>query len=311
MADTILVTGARGFVGRALCEALRRTGRPFVGVARSLRDRPPCHPEHLIEADIERVDWRPLLAGIGVVVHLAGRSGDNVGVDRYMAANRDTTRRLAEACVAAGVRRVVFVSSIKVCGETSRVPLGPDAPAQPADAYAHSKAAAEQALREVLQGSDVEGVVLRPPLIYGPGTHGNFSLLVNAVARGWPLPLAGVSNRRSLLYVGNAVSALEASVSAPGLGSHAWPLADDESVSTPELVRRIARALGVRPRLFRVPNSVLRAMASLMRRPGTATRLVDSLEVDAAPFRARTGWSPLYSLDDAIAASVRPRSGAP
>jgi UDP-glucose 4-epimerase len=204
------------------------------------------------------------------------------------------------------VRRIVFASSVKVCGEATRPgrPFGADDIAAPQDAYARSKAEAESVLRALCGESGVEVVILRLPLTYGPGVRGNFLALLQAVARERRLPLAGIDNRRTLLYQGNAVSAIETALRAPALAGTTLPVADAQTVSTPELVRKLAAALRVRARMFRMPAAALRGVSSLVGRRADVQRLLDSLEIDSSRFRELAQWSAPYSLDQGLAATA-------
>jgi nucleoside-diphosphate-sugar epimerase len=306
----IVVTGAGGFIGRALCARLKRTGVAYVGAVRTLDPR-FADPEFVALGDFAAADWDGVLAGADAVVHLAGRAHVPLGAASdaatlYVLGNVHVTRRLAEAAARAHVRRIVFASSAKVYGETTRPgrPFGPDDIAAPQDPYARSKAEAESVLRAVCSEHGVEAVILRMPLTYGPGVRGNFLALLEAVARERRLPLAGIDNRRSLLYQGNAVSAIEAALRAPALAGTTLPVADAQSVSTPELVRKLAAALRVRARIFRVPAAALRGMSSLVGRRADLQRLLGSLEVDSSRFRELARWSPPYSLDEGLAATA-------
>jgi len=307
----VLVTGAGGFIGRALCAQLEQVGVAHVGAVRAVEQGAPGDGSLIALGDFAAADWDAALADVDAVVHLAGRAhvmheGDMQSATPYVVANVHVTRRLAEAAVRAGVRRIVFASSVKVYGEATR-PGQPfrfdDAPA-PQDAYARSKADAERALREICGESGVEAVILRLPLCYGPGVRGNFLALLEAVAAERRLPLGGIDNRRSLLYLGNAVSAIEASLHAPALAGQTLPVADAESVSTSELIERLARALTVHARSFRVPGVALLGMSSLAGRRAEVSRLVGSLVVDTTRFRELAHWSPPHSLDEGLAATA-------
>jgi UDP-N-acetyl-alpha-D-quinovosamine dehydrogenase len=307
----VVVTGARGFIGRALAARLQRIGVAHVGAVRALE--PDAAPDATLVAlgDFAAADWDGVLAGTDAIVHLAGRahvpsSAASDAVTPYVIANVHVTRRLAEAAARAHVRRIVFASSVKVYGESTQPgrPFGPDDIAAPKDPYARSKAEAESVLRAICGENGVEAVILRLPLTYGPGVRGNFLALLEAVASERRLPLAGVDNRRSLLYQGNAVSAIEAALRAPALAGSTLPVADAEVVSTSELVEKLARALRVRVRSFRVPASALRGVSSLVGRRADVQRLLGSLEVDSARFRELAQWSPPYSLDEGLAAAA-------
>jgi nucleoside-diphosphate-sugar epimerase len=306
----ILVTGAGGFIGRALCERFVQTGVRHVAAVRTLAPEDAKRPGYVALGDFAAADWGDVLAGVEAIVHLAGRAhmsgSDAAAATPYVVANIHVTRRLVDAAARAGVRRIVFASTVKVYGDASAPgrPFRAGDPAAPRDAYAHSKAEAENVLRELSHARGVEAIVLRLPLTYGPGVKGNFLTLLASVAAERRLPLAGIVNRRSLLYVGNAVSAFEAALAAAGLSGEALPIADAETVSTPELVVRLARALSVEPHLFAVPAPFLRGAATMVGRGADAARLLDSLEVDALRFSALTGWTPPYSLDHGLGATA-------
>jgi nucleoside-diphosphate-sugar epimerase len=307
----VLVTGAAGFIGRALCARLRREGVAYAAAVRAADPGASADAAIVALGDFAAADWDRPLAGADTVVHLAGRAhvpgaSATENVTRYVVDNVHVTRRLAEAAARAGVRRIVLASSVKVYGESSppRHAFGPEDIAAPQDAYARSKAEAENVLRAICAERGIETIVLRFPLCYGPGVRGNFLALLEAVAMQRRLPLAGVDNRRSLLYLGNAVSAIEAALRAPALAGETLPVADAEVVSTSELIRRLARALQVRPRSFRVPAFALRGMSSLLGRPSDALRVLGSLEVDSTRFRELAGWSPPHTLDEGLAVTA-------
>ena len=310
-AGKVLVTGADGFIGRALCTRLAAAGADYVAAVRVVAPDGSPPDAQVAVGDFAAADWRPVLQGVGAIVHLAGRAhvSSRRAADAttpFIVANVHVTRRLAGAAAQAGVRRIVFASSVKVYGETSQPgrPFRAGDAAAPQDAYARSKAEAENALAEISREQGIEAIVLRLPLTYGPGVKGNFFTLLEAVASARRLPLAGIGNRRSLLYVGNAVSAIETALVGPALPGEALPVADTEVVSIAELATRLARALRVQPRLFHVPATFLRGTAALLGRGSEVRRLLDSLEVDASRFRELTGWSPPTSLDEGLAATA-------
>ena len=306
----VLVTGAGGFIGRALCSQFASTGVAHVGAVRAITPNDAKRDGYVALGDFAAVDWHDVLQGADAIVHLAGRA-HALGRDAneptpYIVANVHVTRRLAEAAARSSVRRIVFASSVKVYGEASkpgRAFRAGDA-AAPQDAYAKSKAEAERVLREICGAHGIDAVVLRFPLTYGPGVKGNFFALLEAVAEERRLPLAGIVNRRSLLYLGNAVSAIEAALVTPALPAEALPVADAKSVATPELVTKIALALRLQSRLYHLPRPLMRAGAALFGRRTAADRLLDSLEVDASRFRDLTGWTPAYSIDEGLAATA-------
>jgi len=311
----IVITGADGFVGSALVAHCVATGRPFVAVVR----KPPAegtanaHVNATQIADLATASDSALdgiVAGTVAIVHLAGRAHvmaesapDPAAL--YHAANVVALERMAAAAVRGGVRRLVLASTIKVHGE-STVPGRPfraEDALVPNDAYARSKVEAEQRLAAIAKGTSLDTVVLRLPLVYGPRVKGNFLTLLDAVARSAPLPFGKIANRRDLLYVGNLVQAIVALVDAPGTVGGAWLAADGEAVSTAELVRRIASALEVPPRVLNVPKPLVVLAARATGRGAMIARTVESLEVDASPLANRIG-PPFFTLDRGLAATA-------
>lgn len=309
----VLLTGATGFVGRALFEHMSDgdTFRPRL-VARSGLDGAnwvkATDVFHVSDMD-GTTNWHAALVDCQSVVHLAARvhvmhdkASDPLAL--YRATNTDATLNLARQAAQAGVKRFVFVSSIKVNGEGRDAPYREtDAPA-PEDAYAISKWEAEQGLWQIARDTGLEVVVLRPPLVYGPGVKANFRRLLDTVARGWPLPLGAIENRRSLLYLGNFVDAIRVCLEHPAAAGQTFLLDDGEPVSTPELVRAIARAMGRPVRLLPVPVGVLAFGGALLGRRAAVARLTGSLHVDSSAIRARLGWAPPYSMEAGLAATV-------
>lgn len=301
-----LVTGATGFVGTALCVRLAASGYEVVPAVRSKSGLP--HEVVVGNLDVS-TDWRPALAGCDAVVHLAARvhvmndtAQDPLAL--YRETNTEATLNLARQAAQAGVRRFVFISTIKVNGEGRDAPYREtDAPA-PQDTYAISKWEAEQGLRRIAQDTGLEVVVLRPPLVYGPGVKANFQHLLRTVARGWPLPLGAIRNRRSLLYLGNFVDAIRVCVEHPDAAGQTFLLDDGQAVSTPELVRAVARAMGRPARLLPVPVGVLGFMGTLLGKRAAVVRLTGSLHVDSSAIRSRLGWEPPYSMEAGLTATV-------
>ena len=251
------------------------------------------------------------LEGASAVVHLAGRAhgvgeSDAKATVAHASANADATARLAAAAVDAGALRFVFASTVKVYGEATPPghPWRADDPLAPQDAYARSKVEAERLLAAACAGAAMTPVVLRLPLVYGPGVRANFLALLDAVARRAPLPLRSIANRRDLCYVGNVAYAIAALLDCAPPPAGAWLVSDGEAVSTPDLVRRIAAALGVAPRLLPCPVTLLAVAGRLTGRGAQIQRLVRSLEVDASPLTRLIGPLP-YTLDQGLAETVR------
>jgi len=304
----VLITGAGGFIGRAMRRRLGESGIAHIAAVRTLSPEEGDASDCVALGDFAAAEWTQALAGVDAVVHLAGLAHVPLAGDAtpYLIANVHVTRRLIDAAVRAGVRRVVFASTVKVYGETTARgrPFRAGDPARPHDDYARSKAEAERVLWERCRDAGTEAVVLRLPLTYGPGVKGNFLKLMEAIAAGRRLPFARAANRRSLLYVGNAVAAIEAALSAPALAGETLPVADHPSVSTSELIGRVAHALGVPARLYHAPASLLRIGATLSGRRRAAKQLLGSLEVDAERFGELAHWTPSSTLDQGLSATA-------
>lgn len=315
--SVVVVTGASGFVGTALCAHFRDRGRALIAATR--QDVPGQWSETRAIGDIAQAsdaELDALLGGVTAVVHLAGRAhvmNETVSDPEaaYRLVNVETTARLARAAARSGVSRFVLASTVKVNGESTRggQPFRPSDAPDPQDAYARSKLAAERALLEAAQRSSMAPVVLRLPLLYGPGVKGNFARLVHAVVAGRLLPVGAIRNRRNLLYVGNLVGAVDAALDAVTPPSGVHFVADGEAVSTPELVRAIALARQVQPRIVSVPVPLLRLVGAALGKGSAVARLVESLEVDASSFRDATGWAPRWSLTAALAQTAAAMPG--
>lgn len=300
----VLVTGANGFVGKALCPYLASLGHDVVPAVR--RPSGVCN-ERIISDD---ASLKAALEGCDSVVHLAARTHvmrehetDPLAVFRIN--NVDPTLELATRAVEVGVRRFVFISTVKVNGEgtVSGYSFKPDDPASPKDPYAISKWEAEQRLFEVANKTGIEVVIVRPPLVYGPGVKGNFASLIKLVRKGVPLPLGALRNRRSLISLDNLLSFtalcvdIDRSSNAKG---QIFLVSDSEDVSTTELLQRVAKAYGHKIRLFPVPIGLMRLVAQCTRRSLLAERLLGSLVVDDSKAREMLGWYPPSDMDDQL-----------
>lgn len=306
----VLVTGATGFVGRALVPRLCAAGWTVRAALRRPDAPLPAGIEAAVVGDLDGpVQWAAALDGVEHVVHLAarvhvmGERGPDV-LERYRRANAEATRRLTEAAAAAGVRRLLFMSSVKAAGEGGGgVPLDESRVSAPSDPYGISKLEAEAAVREAA-GSALEWTALRPPLVYGPGVGANFRKLMELVRRGLPLPLGLVRNRRSLVYVGNLADAVVHCLGHPGAADRCFFVQDGEPLAVPDLIRRLATLMNRPARLIPVPVPALRLAARLAGAGPAFDRLCGSLEVDDSALRRATGWTPPFGSDQGLRATV-------
>jgi nucleoside-diphosphate-sugar epimerase len=300
----VLITGASGFIGQALCRALgdrKQRVRAVVrreGACGTLQAVHSGLEEVVIEDFLRPINWGPLLQGVNYVVHLAARVHFAGRVahasESFRAVNVTTTEHLARAATEAGVRRMVFLSSVKVNGEqTSVAPFRESDTPAPEDAYACSKWEAERALALVVQETGLSVTVLRPPLVYGPGVKANFLALIRLVASGVPLPLASIGNRRSLIYVGNLVDAIIRAIETSHTGIRTYLASDGVPISTPALCRKLAASMDCASRLFPFPPSLLELVPPLR-------KLTRSLEIDDSMIRRDLTWTPPFTLDEAI-----------
>jgi len=269
----------------------------------------PGSSEQSVVGDIgASTDWQAALEGVDFVVHAAARAHrvndpiENAG--QYTATNAEGTACLATAAARSGARRLLFLSSVKVNGEESnRAYTAHDEP-EPQGAYAQSKWLAEQRLNEIAARTGMETVIVRPPLVYGPGVRANFLRLMRWVAAGYPLPLGSVVNRRSLVSVWNLCDLLVHALEVPAAANATWLVSDGDDLSTPDLVRRIASAMHRPARLFPVPESVLRTLGKLTGQQAAVSRLCGSLRVDIEPTRTVLGWSPITSVEEGLSRTV-------
>ena len=283
----------------------------------AVRDRTACcgvRARCLAVGDVSRdTAWQEALDGVDVVVHTAARthvmseSADDP-LEAYRRVNVDGARALAEQAAEAGVRRLIFLSSIKVNGEETATgsPFCADHVVAPEDPYGQSKWEAEQALMEVGAGTGLEVVIIRPPLVYGPGVKGNFARMMTWVAKGVPLPLGAIDNRRSLVAVNNLVDLVAVCIDHPAARNQMFLAGDGEDLSTTELILRLGKAMGRPARLLTIPPGLLRLGAAMLGKGDMARRLLGSLEVDISKARDVLGWEPPVSVDEGLRWAVEP-----
>lgn len=314
---TVMVTGASGFLGRALARALASRGALVRGVVRAPAGDPDSGPGvsyHQV-GDIDgNTRWQESLAGAEVVVHCAARVHvmDDDAASPFTAfrtVNRDGTLNLARQAAEAGVRRFVFISSVKVNGEhtDNRGPFEADEAPAPEDAYGISKREAEDGLRVIAQETGMDVVIIRPPLVYGPGVKGNFRSLLKLAGLPVPLPFGAIDNRRSLVYLGNLVDFICAAAEHPTAANQTFLVSDGDDLSTTRLLQQLRMALGRRPMLVPVPPILFRAAGTLFGKRSLVQRLCGSLQVDIAKARRLLGWQPPFTVQQGLADTVNER----
>jgi nucleoside-diphosphate-sugar epimerase len=319
----VLITGANGFVGRAVWLRLNKTrGMQAVGSVRSAAGFPDKKAQFVVMGDLTaRTDWSEALAGVDTVVHTAARvhvMNDAVAdpLTVFRSVNVQGTLQLARQAASVGVKRFVFLSSIKVNGEVTPVPhLGSlakrgrekerakfsadDVPA-PQDPYGVSKMEAEQGLCQIAAETNMAVVIIRPPLVYGPGVKANFAALMRAVRRGFPLPLGAVHNKRSLVALDNLVDFIVTCITHPQAANQTFLVSDGQDLSTTELVLGMARAAGVPARFLPVPMWALQAVATMLGKGDVVQRLCGNLQVDISKARSLLGWVPPLSVEEGL-----------
>ena len=304
----VLLTGASGFVGRAVQTRLSRDG--VYDLRAAYRTMPTGTNGHEVvrAPDLGPVsDWGELLTGVSVIIHCAARehimsdpSADPL--NEFRTVNVEGTLNLARQAAKAGVKRFIFLSSIKVNGEQtiSGKPFTPQYACGPEDVYGTSKLEAEQALKSVCSEAGMDVVIVRPPLVYGPGVKGNFASLIRLVEKGIPLPLGAIHNKRSLVGLDNLVDLIITCIDHPSAANQVFLAADGEDLSTSELLRRVAAAMGKPSRLIPVPAGLLQLGATLLGKKAVGQRLLGSLQVDISSTRDCLGWEPPFSVDEGL-----------
>jgi nucleoside-diphosphate-sugar epimerase len=303
----VLVTGSTGFIGREFCELLSQRGYRIRAALRVEGPTPSHIREKIVIGEIGRLtQWSRALEGVDCVAHCAALAhvlGDqSASVGRYMETNAYGTERLALACIAARVKRFVFLSSVKVNGErTDASAFSPIDTPNPSDAYAQSKMYAEARLQEIAASAPMQLAIVRPPLVYGPYVRGNFLRLMNLVDRQWPLPLGAVRNCRSMVSVWNLCDLLERLLRGAIPKSAVFMVSDAELLSTTEVIRQLGAALGRSTTLIPVPLPLLRAMSVLVGRQGEFARLCESLVVDTTSTMEKLQWRPPFAAFEGFA----------
>lgn len=302
-----LITGATGFVGQMLLSQLLERRRFKVTAAlRSTNDFNLCRA-HCVGDITEYTDWSAALTNQKVVIHAAARAHimkDEVAdpLEEYRRVNVDGTLNLARQAAAAGVKRFIFISSIKVNGEQTSLsePFTADDMPAPEDAYGISKWEAEQGLQKLAAEIDMEVVIIRPPLVYGPGVKGNFASMMQLVKKGVPLPLGAVNNKRSMVALDNLIDLIITCIDHPAAANQVFLAGDAQDLSTNELLRGVAKTMGRPSRLIPVPAFMLMLGATLLGKKIVAQRVLGSLQVDISKTRTVLGWEPPISVEEGL-----------
>ncbi len=307
----ILVTGATGFIGTQLSETLAKSGHEVRCTARALAPNSSTTPE-IVTCDLESVDnLDHLTASCDAIIHLAGRAhvmSDDPATSEslYLSANVDVTRRLAQSAARVGVKRMILMSSVKVNGESTTIdtPFTSQDTPNPQDPYGRSKTQAEQALWDIASTSELEGVVIRPPLVYGPCVRANFASLIGIVNRGIPLPLGSIHNKRSFVSIDNLIDCISTALQSSNAAGQTFLVSDGNDLSTPELIRSIASALHKSPMLIPFPPALLKLAATTAGKRGAYDRLCGSLTVDIALTKQKLSWTPPFTVQDSMQRTV-------
>lgn len=307
----ILVTGANGFIGRSLCATLKEKSYFVRGSVRNNALDVSEANEYIQVGDInELTNWQEALAGIDTVIHLAARVHvmDSCGNDKlhdFRKVNVFGTERLAKMAVKAGVKRFIFISSVKVNGEKTRgVAYTEKDILAPIDAYGISKRDAEDLLHSIANETGLELVILRLPLVYGPGVKANFKNLIKIAATSLPLPFAGINNSRSFLFLGNLVDAITICINHPLAAGETFLLSDGQDMSTPNLIKKIASAMGRKTILFYFPNIILKMLCKIVSKAEELEKLTGSLIVDSSKIRNLLGWKSPFTFEEGIRETV-------
>lgn len=308
----IFLTGATGFVGSALLNELVLRGERVRIATRSKLDKLPQGVDQCTIQDLSRnTDWAPSLTGIDTIVHMAARvhqMNDNSldHMHEYRKTNVDGTITLAKQAAASGVRQFIFMSSIKVNGESSLPgkPLVAEDTPEPIDPYGITKWEAEQGLMAISSETGMDVTIIRPPLVYGPGVKGNFLSMIRWINKGVPLPLGDIRNKRSFVGIDNLVDLIITCIEHPTAANQTFLAGDGKDLSTSELLVSIGKALGKPARLIPVPVGLLALAASMIGKKAMAQRLCGSLQVDISKARELLGWTPPVSVDEGLRKAV-------
>jgi len=307
----ILVSGATGFIGSAVISRLSRSSQVTLRpVVRNGGNHFPAKSHVIVVDDFSNADWSNTLKGVDVVVHLAARAhvlkeSASQPLEMFRKINLKGTLNFAQQSVSAGVKRFIFISSIGVNGNQNNIPFSENDAPNPAEPYAVSKYESELGLREIARATDMEVVIIRPPLVYGPNAPGNFGRLLKWVKKGVPLPLSAIYNKRSLIALDNLVDFIVLCIDHRAAANQTFLVSDGKDLSTTELLHGVALAMGKKARLFPVPMGLLNLGATLLGKKALFQRLCGSLQVDISKSRQLLGWNPPITVEEGLRRAVR------
>jgi len=311
----ICITGANGFIGKTLYKSLKAPDNHIRGLVRAIDlDNNSSETEHISVGDINsKTNWKDHLKGFDCIIHCAGlthQMSSIKDINVYNLVNTEGTKRLAEHAVEASIKRLVFLSSVKVNGESTyqiniKQKFSYEHKPNPQDLYARSKLVAEKSLWEISSRTGLEVVVVRLPLVYGNGVKGNLEGLIKLVKSGIPLPLSLVKNQRSMIGIDNLVDLLIRCIDHPEAGGKTFLASDDEDLSTPELIKLIASSMGKKANLFPVPILMLKFLGSVFGKREEINRLVGSLRIDNSYTKEILNWTPPISVEEGIRRMVQ------
>jgi nucleoside-diphosphate-sugar epimerase len=307
---TILVTGATGFIGQPLCAALLQRGYNLKAWVRSSeKARVLDEKVAIFITDFESSDtkgWHDALRGVDILIHLAGRvhDPDQTAINSFRRVNTDGTTRLCRLAVECGVRQFIYISTIKVNGETSTRPFSENDPVDAQGSYALSKLEAEEWIKTITRNSRCRYIIIRPPLVYGPQVKANFLNLLKITAMNFPLPMKSFNNQRSMIYVGNLVDAIICAMESPRSADQVFMVSDGKDRSVAHVVAAIAKAMGNHPRLFPFPKVLLRLFFRMIGRGEVIDKLSQPLKADISKMKMVLSWQPPFSFEQGITDTV-------
>ncbi len=310
---SVLITGATGFIGRALCEMMMARGYHVRGTVRSEKypaDLPAGVEIYPVVSISASTDWQDSLRGIDLVIHLAAPAHiKETAIAKKRTSFHEVivggTEHLAGMAAAAGVKRFIYISSVKVNGEGGLLPYTERDTPKPEDTYGITKCEAEQVLRDMSAKTGLEVVIIRPPLVYGPGVKANFLQLMKWATSGLPLPLGSIHNRRSMIYLGNLIDAIMTCAIHPGAAGEVFLVSDDHDISVPELIRALTDAMGKRSVLIPFPEWFLKTAGKLTGKAKDMDKLTGSLVVDISKIKSLLHWKPPFTFEEGIRETVK------